>query len=152
MPWPSRDVRVATLALLTLTIQSVDRLPACVTGLRSLLRRNAKCLPEVERWYLGAARRKPAGSTRVLLPMQNLSSAVTDVIEGHSRPCRSPQGSWPWWWRWRSLCRRCGCVLMFFGLAALFRGRTYFHWSSRSYGKPGDGHPWIHCCGRAKHH
>jgi hypothetical protein len=25
-------------------------------GLRSLLRRNAKCLPEVERWYLGAAR------------------------------------------------------------------------------------------------
>jgi hypothetical protein len=78
-------VRVATLALLTLTIQSVDRLPACVTGLRSLLRRNAKCLPEVERWYLGAARRKPAGSTRVLLPMQNLSSAVTDVIEGHSR-------------------------------------------------------------------
>ena len=54
MPWPSRGrVRVATLALLTLTIQSVDRLPACVTGLRSLLRRNPKCLPEVERWYLG---------------------------------------------------------------------------------------------------
>ena len=31
--------------------------------------------------------------------MQNLRGAVTDVIEGRSRLCRSPQGSWPWWWR-----------------------------------------------------
>ena len=38
------------------TFNPVDRLPARVPWLRSLLRRNAKCLPEVERWYLGAAR------------------------------------------------------------------------------------------------
>jgi hypothetical protein len=51
--------------------------------------------------------KKAGGSMPALLPMQNLSGAVTDVIEGHSRLCRSPQGLWRWrawwprWWRFR---------------------------------------------------